>query len=251
MHPLPDRHVALLLPSTNTVAGPEISRLLGRVACVHTVRADLEGAVKLDDEDSFAAMMRHIDASLDDALRSLPALGAEQLIFAISARSFYGGLEGERRFHERLTAAAGGIRSWTAAGVVRDALEQLGATRIGLLTPYAGAAAELEGWLDDHGWQLAATQVLGMRDPTEMAGFGSSVLIAALEQLAEQQVDAIVQVGTNLRMAHLAGEASRWLGVPVLAVNALLAWRVAQGLGVATDQVASALPPALASRTGR
>ncbi len=38
------------------------------------------------------------------------------------------------------------------------------------------------------------------------------------------EVDALVQAGTNLSMVSLADEAERWLGKPVIAINAATWW---------------------------
>jgi maleate isomerase len=41
-----------------------------------------------------------------------------------------------------------------------------------------------------------------------------------------------VQVGTNLSMVHLADEAERWLGKPVLAINAATLWHGLRSNGI-------------------
>jgi hypothetical protein len=46
----------------------------------------------------------------------------------------------------------------------------------------------------------------------------------ALQNLSDEGAEAIVQVGTDLVMTHLADEAERWLGKPVLSVNATMLW---------------------------
>ena len=38
------------------------------------------------------------------------------------------------------------------------------------------------------------------------------------------EVEAIVQCGTDLNMVRLADEAERWLGKPVIAINAAIWW---------------------------
>ena len=45
-------------------------------------------------------------------------------------------------------------------------------------------------------------------------------------------VDAIVQVGTNLAMARLAAEAERWLGKPVVAINTATYWHALRANGI-------------------
>jgi maleate isomerase len=45
-------------------------------------------------------------------------------------------------------------------------------------------------------------------------------------------VDAIVQVGTNLSMCRLADEAERWLKKPVIAINAATLWHALRSNGI-------------------
>ena len=47
---------------------------------------------------------------------------------------------------------------------------------------------------------------------------------AALRDLIDAGSEAVVQVGADLVMTRLADEAERWLGRPVLAVNAAMLW---------------------------
>ncbi len=45
-------------------------------------------------------------------------------------------------------------------------------------------------------------------------------------------MDAIVQAGTNLSMVRLADEAERWLGKPVVAINAATLWHALRANGI-------------------
>ena len=45
-------------------------------------------------------------------------------------------------------------------------------------------------------------------------------------------VDAIIQVGTNLAMARLAPEAERWLKKPVVAINTAIYWHALRASGI-------------------
>jgi maleate isomerase len=46
----------------------------------------------------------------------------------------------------------------------------------------------------------------------------------ALRRLDGDDVDALVQVGTNLSMVKLAATAELWLGKPVVAINTATYW---------------------------
>ena len=47
-----------------------------------------------------------------------------------------------------------------------------------------------------------------------------------------KEADALVQVGANLSMVGLADEAERWLGKPVIAINAATWWMALRENGV-------------------
>ena len=77
----------------------------------------------------------------------------------------------------------------------------------------------------------------GLRCPTAtaIAEVTERELIPVLRELDGPDVDAIVQVGTNLSMVRLADEGERWLGKPVLAINAVTLWHALRANGI-TDQ---------------
>ena len=55
----------------------------------------------------------------------------------------------------------------------------------------------------------------------------------AIMEVNGLDVDAILQVGTNLAMARLAGIAEFWLGKPVLAINTAIYWWALRQNGIA------------------
>ncbi len=68
-------------------------------------------------------------------------------------------------------------------------------------------------------------------------------LRAALRELAAGEVDALIQCGTNLSMVAAADEAERWLGLPVVAINAATWWMALRDNGI-DDRVQGAYPAA-------
>ena len=58
-----------------------------------------------------------------------------------------------------------------------------------------------------------------------------------LRQLDGPDVDAIVQVGTNLSMIRLAAAAELWLGKPVIAINTATYWHALRANGI-QDRIA-------------
>ena len=109
-----------------------------------------------------------------------------------------------------------------------------GVKRIAVLSPYwpsmnteVGALFRRQGI---HG---------GARQVPACAGRGSQIaeqttetLRAALIELDGDDVDAIVQVGTNLSMVRLAAAAEMWLGKPIIAINTATYWHALRANGI-------------------
>ena len=68
---------------------------------------------------------------------------------------------------------------------------------------------------------------------TAIAQVPEAHLRPVLRQLDGDDVDAIVQVGTNLSMVRLAAAAEVWLGKPVIAINAATYWHALRANGIA------------------
>ena len=60
--------------------------------------------------------------------------------------------------------------------------------------------------------------------PAAIAQTTEKEMLDALLELNEYDVEALVQVGTNLGMARLAAEAEKWLKKPVIAINTATYW---------------------------
>ena len=65
---------------------------------------------------------------------------------------------------------------------------------------------------------------LKCQSPVLIAHVSEKELRDAIIQINDPEVEAIVQVGTNLAMARLAGIAEFWLDKPVLAINTATYW---------------------------
>ena len=71
---------------------------------------------------------------------------------------------------------------------------------------------------------------------TDIAQVDEARLIDVLRELDGPDVDALVQVGTNLSMVRLAAQAEKWLKKPVIAINTATYWHALRANGIA-DQI--------------
>lgn len=107
-----------------------------------------------------------------------------------------------------------------------------GVKRIGVVTPYQPVGDKnVVRFFNDIGFEVTA--IKGLRCPTAVAiaHVSESELRQSLIEV-NKDADALVQVGTNLSMVGLADEAERWLGKPVIAINAATWWMALRDIGV-------------------
>jgi maleate isomerase len=151
----------------------------------------------------------------------------DYLVMGMSAVTFYGGAKGADAFQARVEKEAGvgisiGSHSCTAALKTYG-----GVKRIAILSPYYPVAnAQVARYFTDYGFEVVRDVCLQCRSWTEIAEVPPGVLREKLIALDGngRDVDAIVQVGTNLSMVRLAAAAEMWLGKPIVAINTATYW---------------------------
>ncbi len=157
-----------------------------------------------------------------DAVRSVMTCSPDYLVMGMSAVTFFGGFKGADAFQSKVEKAAGvkisiGSHSCTAA------LKTYGdVKRIAILSPYYPVANEqVARYFTDSGFEVVRDIYLQSKSWTAIAEVPPDVLREKLIELNGngRDVDAIVQVGTNLSMVRLAAAAEMWLGKPVIAIN--------------------------------
>ncbi len=98
------------------------------------------------------------------------------------------------------------------------------------------ARLERSGPGTEAGFEVAS--VTGLRCPsaTAIAKVTPKMLTPVVESLDGPDVDAIVQVGTNLSFVHQAAQLEHELGKPVLAINVATLWHALRATGI-DDQI--------------
>ena len=91
--------------------------------------------------------------------------------------------------------------------------------------------------MSDHGIETVADTCLRCPSWTSIAQVPTTTLRTELRKLDGDNVDALVQVGTNLSMVRLAAAAELYLGKPVIAINTATYWNALRQNGI-TDQIA-------------
>lgn len=225
-------NIATLIPSTNTVVEAEYNLMAPRGVTIHAGRMYVPRP-ELHSDDATTNLLDDVRAGVPEAVKQVVTLKPDHLIMGMSAPTFYGGLEGCTAYEREIEEMSGGVPVTSGPRSLLRALEVLGATSIAVLSPYQPVNdKEVVSFFEGQGHTFTGYQGLQTASATGIAEIPESEVRLILEQLAATGPDAIVQVGTNLAMVELADEAERWLGLPVIAINAASMWAALRDLGV-------------------
>ncbi|MCC5639757.1 hypothetical protein LC593_28805 [Nostoc sp. CHAB 5844] len=213
----------VLAPSTNTIVEPDFHVMAVPGVTSHMSRIH----VRDQDLSSDEKMVRLLEAIAEEtffAIDRVMTAGVDYLITAMSSETFWEGMEGNRAFVKRIEDYAG-VRVASCASACQAALEAFKVNKIAVINPYQAMADEkIRRFFSDVGVEVV--RLKGLRCPTAIssAEISEDTLRHHLQEIDGDNIDAIAQMGTNLSMLRLADEAERWLGKPVIAVNAATWW---------------------------
>jgi maleate isomerase len=218
------RKFGVMAPSTNTIVQPDFDDMRPPGVTNHYSRIFTPNINALSD-DTFRAGIDTIGSNVLDAIKSVMTCEPDYLVMGISALSFFGGVKGADIFAKRITDDTGlGVKVGSHATAAAIAAFG-GIRRIAVLTPYWPVMnAEVKRYFGDVGLTVVRDIALQCTSWTGIAAVTPAECRDAIRRLDGDDVDAIVQVGTNLSMVRLAAAAELWLGKPVVAINAATYW---------------------------
>ncbi len=233
------RKFGVIGPSTNTIVQPDFELMRPVGVTNHYSRIFTPNAQAVSNE-TFMAGTQVIGQNVLDAVRSVMTCSPDYLVMGMSAVTFYGGVAGADAFQAKVEREAGvgisiGSHSCTAALKAYG-----GVKRIAFLSPYYPVAnREVARYFTDSGFEIVRDIYLECKSWTAIAEVTPDTLRNRLIELNGdgRDVDAILQVGTNLSMVRLAAAAELWLGKPVIAINTATYWHALRKNGI-NDKIA-------------
>lgn len=135
---------------------------------------------------------------------------------------------GEQAVCDAVRSVFPGVAVTNPLSAIKARLDDLGAVRVALLTPYVEdvSRALIDNLQGNDRRVVAAASFNESRDD-RVARIAPASLMQALEKLAAaESPDAIVASCTNLRMYGLVEQASEALGIPVISSNSAVAWHI-------------------------
>ncbi|WP_065959774.1 decarboxylase [Streptomyces sparsogenes] len=167
--------------------------------------------------------------TLHDAVRALCAVAPEVVAYACTSGSFVGGVAGERAMCAAMTQA-GEVPSLTTSGALLEALREIGARRIAVVTPYTKSVTDsLEEYLGEAGITVTGRAYLGLTRHIWKVPYRDVVDMA--RQAVVGAADALFISCTNLPTYDVIPQLEAELRMPVLSANQVTMWAALRAIG--------------------
>ncbi len=233
--------IGVLIPSTNTGVEYDLQKFALEGVTWHPSRFWIELRNWADENAKTGEGMDSVFERFLDMMRGeLPgavdrALSAEitHLMLGMSAETFWGGLAGNEAFEQDIQERIGQLGLSTGAAATRQALSAFGATTISVITPYPPVGdANVRRFFNEIGFEVKHVAGLSRPSATAIAATSIQQVMAAVRQVDGDDVDAIVQCGTNLSTVDIFPTLELWLEKPLIPINIATIWHSLRACGV-------------------
>ncbi len=236
--------IGIVAPATNTIVQPEMEGFRPAGVTNHIGRIAVRNTPIATDAD-FLRLLDQLSEDMDRALDDVAACKPDHLVIGVTSPMVRGGRDTCIAQLDRI-AQRTGIGATAGSMALARVLKELGISRIGLITPYQPVMDPmLTGFMGEGGVSVERLVTLRCATPFAIAQVTATDLQAAIADADRPEIEAWVQVGTNLAFSGLAADLNAQMGKPVVGVNAATYWEALRVLGV-TEEVPE-LGPVLAA----
>ena len=231
--------IGVIIPSTNTSVEYDCQRVIPRGVTWHFSRFMIEHA-DLSDDENFMRFLELLRQTIGASIESLMTCKPNHVMMGMSAETFWGGIKGNDGFVDRIHEMVGHDTGLTTgANAVIAALEALGVKgnenqNIAVVTPYQPIGDKnVRLFFEDSGYNVG--HVVGLccdNAHDAIALVPEHEVMDVVRRVDGDDIDAIIQVGTNLSTASYFPVIEKWLAKPVLSINVATAWHALRSCGV-------------------
>jgi len=226
--------IGLIVPSSNVTVETEVPALLARHAgerfSFHSSRMRMHTVSP--------EQLRAMNAQRERCIGELADAGVDALLYACLVAVMAQGPGAHRRTEDAVTAqlTAAGQRPavLSSAGALVQALADLGASRIALVTPYLRPLArQVVDYLESEGFDVVDWAALEVDDNAEVGRIPGERVMAAARGLDLSGADALViSACVQMPSLELIGPAEQEFGLPVLSAATAGAYGLLRDLGL-------------------
>lgn len=204
------KRIGLLVPSSNTVLEPDLTRHFDGRATVHAAR------MYLADPVTPAAEIEMLDDAAEPAARDLGTLEPDLVVFGCTSAGSLRGAVADRELRDRL----GRICGTPVIGIldsVGRSLRARNAQRISLLTPYPDELTDaLVAGLRQEGFELRDVVGLGIDSNLATGRIEPARIVDEARQMTTAGSDALVIACANLRAVEAIQAVEAACGIEVV-----------------------------------
>ncbi len=227
---------AVVAPSTNTIVQPDMDDFRVPGVTNHFGRIFVPN-MKVRNDDEFVALVEAIGRTLYDAVDRCVTAEPDYLIMGMSALMFWDGRAASEKRMQELSDHCG-LKVSAGSFACEAALNLAGAKRIAVISPYFPISDKnVTLFFQDCGFDVVRFRGLKCSSPVAIAQVQEDELRAHIAEMDGDDVDAFVQVGTNLSMCALCVDLEKEYGKPFIAINAATYWHALRAMGI-NDQFA-------------
>lgn len=221
----------LLTPATNLTVEDEYWSMRVDGATISTARIVIDQVDWRAPED-LRKFVDGVKNRIPDAITRVMQAKPDALVLGISISVLWGGLKGNEALKARVKADTG-LELYTAVDAIIAGLGAIGAKRVAVVTPYPELADQaVNAFFDDIGVEVLAQKSLRAASASAIGEIAPAQLRQAMTDARVPGAEAIVTLGTDLKISRIAAQAEDWLGLPTIAVNAATWWLALRGMGV-------------------
>jgi len=224
------RRLGVIVPGANVVVEEEFPPLLPAGVQMHIARMFRRS--RQVNYDSLSEMVQ----SAEPVALGLGSTVPEVILFACTSASFKDGLGEDRKLAARISAAAGGVPTVCTSTALVEALQQVGARRVLLVTPYVeDLNRREESFFAEAGFTVTRTASFLLGDTIAIRDLPSAEVarLVLANSDAAAASDAVFISCTNMHSMDQLVALEQALGKPVLSSNQCTLWAGLKAMGLA------------------
>ncbi|MEP1472658.1 MAG: Asp/Glu racemase [Halieaceae bacterium] len=233
--------IGVVIPSTNTGVEYDLQKFAIDGVTWHPSRfwielrnwADEQAATGEGVDAVFERFLEIMRGEIPMALRNVISAKVSHIMLGMSAETFWGGLEGSQLFEEGIREHIGDLGLTTGADATRKALNSFGAKTLSVITPYPPVGDDnVRQFFSEIGFEVKNICGLNCASATAIAETPIKEVLDAVKQVDGDDVDAIIQCGTNLSTIDLFPTLEHTLEKPLIPINVATIWHALRSCGI-------------------
>lgn len=233
--------IGVIIPSTNISVEYDCQNLVPRGVTWHFARFFIEHP-DLSDDENFVKFLELLRGTVPDSIRDVLTCKPDHIMMGMSAETFWGGVEGNDGFVDRIQEQCGELGLTTGANSVNAALDAykskgLSIKKVAVMGPYQPIGDKnVRLFFEESGYEVAHVAGLKAANATDAIAltpeYGPGSVMEIVKEIDGDDIDAIIQVGTNLSTASTFPTLEKWLGKPCISINVACCWHALRACGV-------------------